>query len=257
MAMIDYSGETFFGFEVLGLSVPQKHCSPSKLKWNIVCPYCKNVFATRLDRIIGGKQQSCGCKNKERFKNYSSQRKKFNTYDMISYSYGVGYDEEGREFYFDKKNFNLIEPYYWTYNENGYIVSRTKYRTDGTIRLHRLIAKCPNDLVVDHIGGNKSDNREINIRNCTIGENDLNKDLLKNNTSGVTGVCFDKMRNKWIAKLEHHGETKLNKRFNTFEEAVMARRQAEEQFFGNFSFNNSQHIYASRLKENERLDINH
>ena len=245
--MIDYSGCSFFGFEVLGLSVPQKKNSPSKLKWNIICPYCKNAFSARLERVMNGKQKSCGCKEKERFGRYASQRKKFNTYDLESQTYGIGYDENGKAFYFDKEDFTKIEPFYWTYNEKGYVVSRTKYRTDGTIRMHRLVVECPDELSVDHICGVKNNNQKSNIRICTIGENDLNKGVLKNNTSGVTGVYYDKSRDKWCAKLEYQGESKLCKRFKTFEEAVSARKAAEEKYFKEFSYSNSQKIYADRI----------
>ena len=150
------------------------------MKWNIICPYCKNAFSARLERVMNGKQKSCGCKEKERFGRYASQRKKFNTYDLESQTYGIGYDENGKAFYFDKEDFTKIEPFYWTYNEKGYVVSRTKYRTDGTIRMHRLVVECPDELSVDHICGVKNNNQKSNIRICTIGENDLNKGVLPN-----------------------------------------------------------------------------
>ena len=41
---------------------------------------------------------------------------------------------------------------------------------------------------IDHINGNRSDNRIVNIRDGTQLENNKNKSKLKSNKSGVTGV---------------------------------------------------------------------
>ena len=67
----------------------------------------------------------------------------------------------------------------------------------------------------------------------------MNKGLLSNNTSGVTGVTWCSADNKWCARIT------VNKRrinlgyFNTFEYAVRARKEAEEKYFGEWSYDNS------------------
>lgn len=54
---------------------------------------------------------------------------------------------------------------------------------------------------IDHINGNRSDNRILNLRDVTRLENSRNKRKPKNNTSGCAGVHFDKSSNKWRARI--------------------------------------------------------
>ena len=50
---------------------------------------------------------------------------------------------------------------------------------------------------VDHIDGDGLNNKWSNLRNVTHRENAKNQKLFKNNTSGVSGVCFRKDSGKW------------------------------------------------------------
>jgi len=51
---------------------------------------------------------------------------------------------------------------------------------------------------------------------------------LPKNTSGVTGVSRHKAKNRWQASITVHGTTHFLGAFKTFDEAVAARRQAEQ-----------------------------
>ena len=52
----------------------------------------------------------------------------------------------------------------------------------------------------------------------------------KRNTSGVTGVSYIRDRKRWGARLIFKGKLVLNRTCETFDEAVEARRKAEEQY---------------------------
>lgn len=75
---------------------------------------------------------------------------------------------------------------------------------------------------IDHINHDKTDNRWCNLRNVSKQENEKNIPMHKSNTSGVTGVFFDKTRNKWVGRCN-----KIQKRFNNFEDAVSHRKELE------------------------------
>lgn len=55
--------------------------------------------------------------------------------------------------------------------------------------------------------------------------------LNSNNTSGFRGVSYDKSRNKWRAYIKLQYKTKFLGRFDTFEQAVQARLEAEEKYY--------------------------
>jgi len=54
---------------------------------------------------------------------------------------------------------------------------------------------------IDHINGNKKDNRALNLRISSRSENLANAKKGKRNTSGFKGVCFDKRSGKWVAHI--------------------------------------------------------
>lgn len=51
------------------------------------------------------------------------------------------------------------------------------------------------------------------------------------NTSGVTGVTFDKSRSKWMATIGLQGKRIFLGRFDKKEDAIKARKVAEEKYF--------------------------
>jgi len=81
--------------------------------------------------------------------------------------------------------------------------------------------------IIDHIDGNKTNNKLSNLREVSSLENQRNLTLAKNNTSGVTGVSFSKSRNKWEAKIQVNGKTIHLGRFIELEDAIIARKQGE------------------------------
>lgn len=58
---------------------------------------------------------------------------------------------------------------------------------------------------------------------------DLSTKRDKHNTSGVTGVCYDKSCDRWVAYLEIN-RVKHRKSFKNFDEAVICRKEWEEEY---------------------------
>ena len=97
------------------------------------------------------------------------------------------------------------------------------------------------DVQVDHIRGemSKNDNRKSNLRVCTPSQNCMNRRIRLDNTSGVTGVNWDKHKNKWVARIFFENK-KLKKCFDDFNSACIQRKEWEDKYFNNFSYDNSQ-----------------
>ena len=101
-------------------------------------------------------------------------------------------------------------------------------------RAHRLAflymdGKFPTEQS-DHINHVRSDNRWVNIRYVTQKENGKNQKKGKNNKSGVTGVHWDKSKNKWCAGIKiDHKYKHLGYHSNWFE-AVCIRKSADHKY---------------------------
>lgn len=84
-------------------------------------------------------------------------------------------------------------------------------------------------LEIDHINGDGTDNRLVNLRLVSHHENQKNLSRRVDNASGVTGVAWDALRGKWLVRGYVAGRQKNLGRFDDFDAAVAARRSYEQQ----------------------------
>ena len=87
---------------------------------------------------------------------------------------------------------------------------------------------------IDHINGNRIDNRICNLRLATNTENSRNSGLAKNNTSGVTGITWHKQCNKWVAQITVNRKNHNLGLYVDKDEAIKVRKEAEKIHFGQF-----------------------
>jgi hypothetical protein len=84
------------------------------------------------------------------------------------------------------------------------------------------------ELDIDHINGDRSDNRITNLRQVTRSENQRNMRLPSDNKSGVVGVYWSTARKKWVAEIRNaQGRKRHLGVFEDLEDAATARRAAE------------------------------
>ena len=132
----------------------------------------------------------------------------------------------------DLDDVDLCKKYRWVLNGRNEVFTDIDNKK---VKLHRLLLNPQDDLVVDHINRNKLDNRRSNLRICTIAQNNYNKGLRKENTSGITGVDWDKSRRKWRVQIGYDNKNHFVGRFDKLEDAIKAREEAELKHFGEFS----------------------
>lgn len=83
---------------------------------------------------------------------------------------------------------------------------------------------------LDHRNGAKDDNRFSNLRECVAHENMQNAGLNKNNTSGFTGVTWNKKSGKWEAQIGVRRKLIKLGLFVKPEEAALAYKNAKRQY---------------------------
>jgi len=103
-----------------------------------------------------------------------------------------------------------------------------------TIVVHRIIFLLMTGRLpyhqIDHKNHNRSDNRWGNLREATNDQNHLNQKLNSSNTSGHTGVCWDKANKKWRALICFRGNKISLGRFGDIEDAISARTSANKKY---------------------------
>lgn len=127
---------------------------------------------------------------------------------------------------------NKIKDYKWYLSNNGYVGSRTNGKPE---LLHRVIMNASKDQMVDHIDRNRSNNLTTNLRIVNQSQNSMNSSISKRNTSGVTGVWYCKLRNNWVAEIFVNGKKYSLGRSKEKEEAIKLRKEAEENYFGEYA----------------------
>lgn len=119
---------------------------------------------------------------------------------------------------------------------NGYAFYSTWGNGKSTPRtLHSLLVAAPKGMHVDHVNGDKLDNRRANLRIVTPQRNQVNRrKLSKANASGTRGVAWTgaSSTNPWRAQITVNRKNVHLGLFATRQEAVDARRAAEIEHFG-------------------------
>lgn len=122
-------------------------------------------------------------------------------------------------------------------NERGY----RRVSVDGVRRLaHRVVwaihyGDWP-ELLIDHVNGNRSDNRIVNLRLATNSQNLCNRGLQKNSTTGFRGVSFEKRKRLFEAHIKINGKKKFLGYFRTAEEASVVYERAAQRLHGAFYY---------------------
>lgn len=128
---------------------------------------------------------------------------------------------------------------------NGYrfIVIDKKRYTEGRLAWFYMEGYWP-EKDIDHINRNRSDNRWCNLRHISKSCNSRNQGVKSNNTSGVTGVYYNKNAGKWQSYLNIESKNKYLGIFRYKNDAVMARWQAEKAHgFSNCQTTSSAYLY--------------
>ena len=88
---------------------------------------------------------------------------------------------------------------------------------------------------IDHVNGDRLDNRFCNLRQATRTQNGRNLGMKKNNTSGYRGVTWDAQSQRWKAQITVNRKQIHIGLFDTPKEAHVAYCKAAVFYFGEFA----------------------
>lgn len=192
--------------------------------------------SNQLAAIQCGHTQSCGCYASEqiakRNKEYST-----NTYYLL--------DDNNNKCLIDKDDYDIIKRWYWRKIDKrgnidkGYWVTNVKIDdkyNKSVLMIHQVIAEIKygeyesSNSIPDHLSRDTDDNRKCNIILKSNQRNSHNRGLSKINTSGKTGVSYNKEKNIWTAYITVNYKTKYLGDYTNFNDAVNARKEAEKKY---------------------------
>jgi len=192
--------------------------------------------------LRNGDTKSCGCLYINNATNMGKSNKKVNDYYIDEFNTVHVKLQNNKEMLCNLEDWEKAKNIYWYENNTGY--ARGLYN-GKEILFHNFILNIQDGKQVDHIFGNKLDNRKSMLRILTHQENMLNKGIYKNNTSGVTGVSWDKKSNRWVAYIQYKKEFIKLGYYQDFETAVKVRKETELKYFGDYHRNNLKQVEQS------------
>ena len=108
----------------------------------------------------------------------------------------------------------------------------------GTYLLHRVIFMMHYGYVpdqIDHIDGNRSNNRIENLRPATHSQNAQNAKTRKDNLFGIKNVSFSKRTNKWKVRIQANKKRLFIGAFDNLELAELVAMEARDKYHGQYA----------------------
>ncbi len=141
---------------------------------------------------------------------------------------------------------------YWIDSPNSLVAAGSKagsIRSDGYVGIfikgtyyfaHRIVwemfnGAIPEGLVIDHIDGQRANNKIENLRLCTFQQNHFNRGKQSNNKSGFKGVSWHKQKQKWVAQIKIEGRNKFLGFFTDPVEAYEKYCEKAIEFYGEYA----------------------
>lgn len=158
----------------------------------------------------------------------------------------------------DLEDIEKLKYHKWRLNKDGYAITGGKTTGRNASNVVLGIDSRKNNHIIDHINGNRLDNRKCNLRIVTTQQNALNRCQDSKSKLPTKGIYWNASRNKWESKIAFGGITVHFTRQNDIAVAAFQRYVAEKLVFREFSrtdeLNKLKHL-SNSLSNQEKLKI--
>lgn len=183
-----------------------------KRRYNLYECECGNKFECLAYSISSGKTKSCGC----------LQKKATST---VNKTHGLGHTRlYGVYKSMCSRSLNKKDKYYYNYGGRGITICK-EWSTDFLTFYEWAISNGYKDgLTIDRIDNNIGYSPD-NCRWANRTTQQINRNKLKSNKSGYTGIVWQEDRKKWASQIGFERKVIPLGRYNTKEEALYARNK--------------------------------
>lgn len=146
---------------------------------------------------------------------------------------------QGKRTIVDDEDFEWLSQWKWHLSYYGYanrrqhLHSSRKHQKFNMIKMHRLIIDAPNGLEVDHINGDKLDNRRANLRVVTHAQNMCNSRV--SSRTGYKGVSKCSNCNRYTAQVAKDHRHYYLGIYDTPEKAAIAYDKKAKELHGEYA----------------------
>ncbi|MFN8994484.1 MAG: hypothetical protein ACK5X3_12605 [Pseudomonadota bacterium] len=143
----------------------------------------------------------------------------------------------GLEALIDARDAHLVAGHNWHAVPSGHTFYAGRNQRIGdkvhTVKMHRVLMDARGSAVIDHVNQNGLDNRRVNLREATLGQNQHNRKKQKS-SSRYKGVMLRKDSGKWQARIMVDGKHIQLGCYASEEDARAAYEVASEILHGDF-----------------------
>jgi hypothetical protein len=138
----------------------------------------------------------------------------------------------GSEFVVSSCDADNVSRHGWCLSNTGYIVAHINRRVST---LHGFLLGKSDRALIDHINGDRTDNRRENLRRVNDFQNSQNQNISTRNTSGYKGVHWNKTVQKWQANIRAYGKQYFLGYFLNREAAAIGYNEAAKETHGKYA----------------------
>ncbi len=142
-----------------------------------------------------------------------------------------------KEIFVDDEAFDIVSQHKWYIIKGRHTFYGVSGQGEKRKDLHRYLMDCVKGdcEIIDHVDGNGLNCQFVNLRRCTVQQNNRNSRGTVDSSSKYKGVHWHIRRQKWSASIRVNSKLKYLGLFTSEMEGALAYNAACREYFGDFA----------------------